>query len=65
MSESTYRQLEPKDSARITCQATVNGPCDPSCGKPATICETCHWNTGNTGGTSFFYFCDDHDARNS
>lgn len=29
----------------------------PECVAPADICEHMPWNTGNTTGISFFYFC--------
>lgn len=62
MSTATYRQLNLKDSARISCQATINKQLD-SCGSSAVMCETLHWDTGNTKGVSFFYFCDTHNPQ--
>lgn len=58
MSETIYRQLDPKDSARIFCA----GVFDESCRANATFCETLHWDNGNTKGISFFYFCDNHGS---
>ena len=53
MSTSTFRTLAKVDSDRIGCQ--IN-----DCHSQATRAETLNWNTGNTGGTSFFYYCDEH-----
>lgn len=37
-----------KDSNRIQCE---------DCGGPAYACEHVEWNTGNTTGISFWYYC--------
>ena len=55
------RRLNAGDSARIKCQRGRYG--DPDCTAQTTTCETVDWNTGNTQGTSFFYFCDDCNER--
>ena len=36
---------------------------EPYCGKPAVWCEEVEWDTGNTTGISFFYFCDEHEKN--
>jgi len=51
------RKLAKKDSERIKCQRNRFG--NPDCNNQATISNTVNWNTGNTKGTSFFYFCKD------
>lgn len=44
----THR-VKARDRRRITCSKCRAAPAD--------ICEHVHWNTGNTTGISFFYFC--------
>jgi hypothetical protein len=44
-------RVKEADKARIKCH---------DCGKPADVCHYMNWNTGNTTGISFFYFCDQH-----
>lgn len=56
MRKKNTRRLSQSDNARIKCAKGRFG--DPNCSNQATICETVDWNTGNTTGTSFFYFCD-------
>lgn len=48
-----WHKLSAKDSARIPC-SRVN------CKLQATYVQHLHWNTGNTKGLSFHYFCDTH-----
>lgn len=45
----THR-VKAKDRERISCQSCRAAPAD--------VCEHVHWNTGNTKGISFFYYCD-------
>jgi hypothetical protein len=47
MPNKTHRVRE-EDKHRIKC---------PHCDAPADICEHVEWNTGNTTGISFFYYC--------
>lgn len=49
----TAHRVRPEDRARIRCQRA-------GCAAPADMCEHVHWDTGNTTGVSFFYFCDEH-----
>lgn len=57
MSTSDVRDLLPQDAKRIRCML---------CAGAAEICETVHWDTGNTKGVSFFYLCRIcHDANNA
>jgi hypothetical protein len=58
MAEYNYHELTPADSARIRCTGKY-----AECGKPAVVCQRVHWDTGNTKGLSFFYFCAEHDPR--
>ena len=46
-----------KNNRTIPCTRGRYG--NPDCLNMADICEQVDWNTGNTQGTSFFYFCDD------
>jgi hypothetical protein len=50
MSERTTHRVKRKDRQRIKC-----GKCHRA---PADVCEHVHWNSGNTVGLSFFYYCD-------
>jgi hypothetical protein len=52
---NTTHRVEPKDRERISCQSCQEAPAD--------VCEHVHWNTGNTVGVSFFYYCDPCFAR--
>jgi hypothetical protein len=52
----TWRAVAPKDSKRIQCSRHYRA--SEPCGAPATQCLTLRWNTGNTSGISFFYYCD-------
>ncbi len=53
MSKQSFRKLQPRDMNRIDCSAL-------GCEKSATHCNTVEWNSGNTEGISFFYFCNLH-----
>ena len=51
-----WHQVAEPDQKRISCiTCTLAG--FPS---PAEICEHVSWNTGNTAGVSFFYYCLPH-----
>jgi len=52
----THRVAE-QDKHRIKC---TDDRWHQGCAKPADVCQHSHWNTGNTTGVSFFYFCDEH-----
>ncbi len=47
---TTYTQhiIKPSDRDRIRCE---------DCGRRSFVCLHAHWNTGNTKGLSFWYFC--------
>jgi len=49
----TIRKLKKRDSKRIVCGST-------GCRAQAEFCKTVEWNTGNTKGISFFYYCGRH-----
>jgi hypothetical protein len=55
-----YHDVKLSDQSRIRCTGSYT-----NCGKPATMCQHVHWDTGNTKGLSFFYYCPEHDPRNS
>jgi hypothetical protein len=55
---TTYHDVRPEDQARITCQFGLS-----QCERPAVVCEHSTWNTGNTVGISFWYYCEAHDPR--
>lgn len=58
MSVIATHRVKEADRARIGCSM-------PDCDKPADLCEHTAWDTGNTRGLSFFYFCDDHTTGGS
>lgn len=43
-----WHSVRPEDRERIHCV---------KCGRPADVCEHQIWNTGNTSGISFWYYC--------
>lgn len=47
-----YHIVKQCDRARILCNGCYN-----TCRKPADVCVHVHWDTGNTTGVSFFYYC--------
>ena len=47
---SKTHRVQAKDKKRILCQQCHAAPAD--------LCEHVEWNTGNTTGISFFYYCD-------
>lgn len=44
-----------RGNKHIKCQRGRYG--DPDCEELADVSESVNWDTGNTTGTSFFYFC--------
>lgn len=49
MKMSQWHLVTRADSRRIACE---------NCASPAFGCERVEWNTGNTKGISFFYYCE-------
>lgn len=47
-----WHLVEDHDKSRIRCTGRYG-----ECGEPAYACEHSEWNTGNTTGISFFYYC--------
>jgi hypothetical protein len=52
--KTVVRALSPDDRGRICCQSHR---WHPDCQELADVCHEVLWNTGNTEGTSFFYYC--------
>lgn len=48
MSLNKWHRLKEQDRARINCE---------DCPQPADVCEHATWDTGNTKGISFWYYC--------
>lgn len=59
--EKPGHMVRKKDRARIRCQHSA--AYSDRCNKPADVCEHNHWNTGNTKGVSFWYFCKAHAPK--
>ena len=53
MKTNDWHRVTPEDQQRIVCQFA-------KCGKPAEVCEHAQWNTGDTTGISFWYYCMGH-----
>lgn len=56
--ERNWHKVKKSDRKRIRCLGKQPG----GCGRPAWFCQHVHWDTGNTKGLSFFYFCRKHAA---
>ena len=54
---NSIHQVADHDKARIRCQ---DDRWHRDCPRPAEICEHVQWDTGNTKGISFFYYCTEH-----
>lgn len=50
-----------RDRTRIRCEALTTGM--NTCDEPTLVCMHVHWNTGNTKGVSFHYYCGPHGAE--
>jgi hypothetical protein len=48
-----WHEVAESDKPRIPCSFA-------GCTKQADACEHVHWNTGNTTGVSFWYYCAAH-----
>lgn len=49
------RELKAADRNRILCQ-------HEGCNRQADVAQQDEWNTGNTSGMSFWYFCKEHNV---
>lgn len=52
-STNRWHRVTKKDQKRIVCM-TCEGEGTP---RPAEVCEHAEWDTGNTKGISFWYYC--------
>lgn len=56
---SQWHRVTTRDRKRIRCLA-----CDRAgLSRPAEVCQHAAWNTGNTLGLSFFYYCLTHGVE--
>lgn len=51
-----WHKVTKKDQKRVFCESA-------ECGKRAKVCEHAEWNTGNTSGISFWYYCMAHGKQ--
>jgi hypothetical protein len=58
-STNRWHWVTKKDQKRIAC-----GTCERAgLPRPAEVCEHAEWNTGNTAGISFWYYCLAHGTE--
>lgn len=58
MKTSVTHIIKKSDRRRIRCQHSLGTLA--FCGRPTLVGEHREWNTGNTRGVSFYYYCRTH-----